>query len=110
MDVVKTILGNEIIVGILVAGIVIAAGYIVRATKTKKDDEIYAMVVHAFNVAEQIIPDKAGPLWMQKVDGALRTFNSEYVKRTGKEPTEAMIQYAQDTWAILANELKAKAA
>ena len=104
----QTILGNEVITGVIVAILAFVVYGIVKWTKTKKDDAILAMIVNAFNRAESIIPDKTGPVWLQKTDAALKVFKEQYAKREGKEPTEGLVQFAQDQWALLANELKKK--
>jgi|GEM_PF-6899740 hypothetical protein len=106
MDIVKLVLGNEVITGVIVAVIVFAAYAIIKATKTKRDDAVLAMIVNAFNRAESIIPDKTGPVWLQKTDAALKVFREQYAAREGKEPTNGLVQFAQDQWALLANELK----
>ena len=94
--------------GMLLTLVTLVIGIIVKHTKTKKDDEIFAMVLHAFNIAEKIIPDKSGPAWLQKSDLALKTFFTEYEKRKGQTPKEAILNEAKDTFAILARELKKK--
>ena len=107
METLNLILQNEVLTGVILTVIVVVAAIIVKRTKTQKDDAIFAMIVNAFNVAEQIIPDGlSGPAWMQKTDAALKVFKEQYAKRAGKEPTEDLIQFAQDQWALLANKLK----
>ena len=107
---IKIALGNPIIMGVILVILVVIIGIIVKATKTQKDDAIYAMIVNAFNIAEKVIPDGTGPTWLKKTDTALKTFNDEFKKREGKAPTEDILQFAKDQWAILANELKKPAA
>lgn len=105
-DILIAAVGNPVIIGVLLAILIVVIGMIVKKTKTQKDDQIYGMICNAFNIAEKIIPDKTGPIWMQKTDAALKTFIEEYKKREGKDPTEGVIQYAKDEWAIIANEMK----
>lgn len=106
MEIVKLILGNEVITGVLLTVIVVIAAYFIKRSKTQKDDAIFAMVVNAFNLAEKVIPDATGPAWLQKSDAALKVFKEQYAKREGKDPSEGLIAFAQDQWAILANQLK----
>lgn len=106
MEWVQVILGNEVITGVILTVIVVAAAIIVKRTKTQKDDAVFAMIVNAFNIAEKVIPDSTGPAWMQKTDKALKVFIEQYKKREGKEPSEGLIEFAKDQWALIANEIK----
>jgi hypothetical protein len=106
MEYVKIALGNPVIIGVVFACLFVLAYIIVKKTKTTKDDEIFAMICNAFNIAENIIPDGKGPAWLQKADQALKVFKEEYAKREGKEPTQEIIQFAKDEWAKIALEIK----
>jgi len=101
-------LSNPVIIGIIAVILGVVISIIVKKTKTQKDDAVWAMIVNAFNIAEKLVPDNSGPVWLQKADQALKVFNAEYAKRVGKEPTADMLQFAKDQWALLANELKTK--
>lgn len=99
-------LQNPLVIGMLISLVMLGIGFIVNKTSNKKDDEIYAMAVNAFNIAEKVIPDKTGPAWLQKLDSALKTFAEEYAKRNGQTPTDAVKNQAKDVFAILANAVK----
>ncbi len=85
-----------------------ALGMLVKKTKTKKDDQIYAMILHAFNLAEKVtIPGSSDPdSWQAKTTKALDVFKSSYVDRYGTIPPDSVVEVAKDHWNIIANEVK----
>jgi hypothetical protein len=112
MGAVKTILVsmlcNPAVQAVIIGGLVVGCGWVVKKTKTEKDDKVYAMAVHAFDIAEKIIPDGTiNPPWVGKLDNALKIFREQYVKRNGKDPSEEAISLAKDIFAIMAHNAKA---
>lgn len=101
-----SLLHSDVFWTVVFIAIVAVISFIVKKTKNTKDDAIWAMIVNAFNIAEKIIPDGAGPAWLQKTDNALKTFNEEYFKRFGSNPPDNIQQFAKDQWAKLALEIK----
>ncbi len=97
---------NPAVWGVIFTAIVILVGWVVKRTKTKKDDAILAMIIQAFDFAEKVVPDEKGPEWLKKTDAAMKVFNEEYRKREGKTPTAALIDLAKDRWSLLAHEAK----
>ncbi len=85
---------------------VAAISLLIKKTKSTKDDQIWAMICNAFNIAEKAIPDGQGPAWLQKTDAALKQFSNDYFARFGSEPPTDLQQFAKDQWAKLALELK----
>lgn len=103
------LLSDPIVWALLFALVLMIAGFIVKKTATKKDDEVYAAVMRfintAFNIAEKAIPDgTTGKL--SKVDIALKDFNARYEARFGESAPAELIDKAKAEWAVLAAEIK----
>lgn len=111
MDVIKEIIvalaGNPVAWGVFAVIGLAAFAMIAKKTKTKLDDQILAMLVHAFDMAEKVIPDASKGI-LGKTDAALKTFKDQYIDRYGKKPPDKLMAFAKDQWAILAHELKKK--
>jgi len=105
-EIFKTLIQSEVFWTVVFIVVVALISLIVKKTKTTKDDQIWAMVVNAFNIAEKLIPDGQGPAFLQKADNALKTFNEEYFKRFGANPPDDLQQFAKDQWSKLAFEIK----
>ncbi len=102
---------NPAVHAIIVGFIVIAIGYIVKRTKTKKDDAIWEIVrgamFNAFNIAEKMIPDSAGG-GLKKVDEALKVFNNKVQDTLGRSATLSELEQAKAMWSEMAFELRKK--
>jgi hypothetical protein len=106
---------KEIVVGLLqnpatwvvIASILFAlVAIIVKKTKTQKDDQIFAMICHAFNLAEKVPAIPGEPAWVAKVKEASKVFNDSYIAKYGSEPPDNITQFAQAQWSIIANQIK----
>lgn len=107
--IIVNLLSDPIVWALLFAVALMIVGFVVKKTKTTKDDEVYAAVLRfintAFNIAEKAIPDTVtGKL--SKVDIALKDFNARYEARFGESAPVELIDKAKAEWAILAEELK----
>lgn len=105
-EVLETLLKSEVFWTVVFLVVVALISYIIKKTKTTKDDQIWAIVCNAFNVAEKAIPNTGMPTWVAKIDKALESFNTEYYNRYGTQPPESIQQFAKDQWSKLALELK----
>lgn len=105
-EIVSSLLHSDVFWTVIFLAIVAIISMIIKKTKNTKDDQVWAMVVNAFNMAEKIIPDNSGPAWVQKIDNALKTFNADYYARFGSNPPDNLQQFAKDQWSKLALELK----
>jgi hypothetical protein len=95
---------------VLVTLLLAALGWLVKRTKSTKDDEMYEKIVNgyihnAFNLAEKFIPDgSTGTLG--KVDVALKQFNADYEKYFGTGASTDLLEIAKAKWAVLAAQIK----
>ena len=105
-EIVSTLLHSEIFWTSVFIMIVAGISWLVKKTKTDKDDKVWAMICNAFNVAEKVIPDNNKVAWANKIDVALKAFNEAYFKKYGSLPPENIVELAKDQWSIIATELK----
>ena len=106
----KNLLGTPGVQAILLAGILIAISFVVKKTKTKKDDAIWEIVrgamFNAFNLAEKIIPDGTSNAGLRKIDEALKVFNSRIVDALGRNASKSELDQAKAMWSEMAFEIK----
>ncbi len=106
----KEVLSNPTLWAFLIGGLFVFAGWAVKRTATKKDDEVYAIVkglmFHAFNIAEKMIPDNSDNKTAHKINRALLTFNKNVSETLNRNATKSEIDQAKALWSELAFELK----
>lgn len=108
----KSLLLNPAVQAILFGGVVVLIGWIVKKTKTKKDDAVWAIIEGAmyqgFNLAEKLIPDGTKNAGMKRLDEALKVFNSRVIESLNRTAKETEIEQAKALWSMLAYEGKKK--
>lgn len=108
-EIIIKVLSEPIVWSVLLTLLGFGIGWIVKKTKTTKDDEIYAKVLQFINasfiVAEKAIPDTSSTKW-QKLNIALKDFNERYEARFGESAPAELIDKAKAEWAVLAAEIK----
>lgn len=111
-DLLQSLLLNPAVQAILIGFIFVGISWVVKTTKTKKDDawwrSIQGAAISAFNIAEKAIPDDAKNKTLAKIDKALKEFNVNVANRFNRDASKTEIEIAQDLWADLALELKKK--
>lgn len=103
------LLSDPLVWSVILAFVLYLVAWVVKRTKTQKDDEALQLVLgfihNAFNLAEKAIPDTTtGKL--SKVDVALKAFNEDYERRFGVSAPQKLVDQAKAEWAILATEIK----
>lgn len=108
-EILSALIKDPIVWSVLFAVVGMIVGFVVKKTKTTKDDEIYAKVLQFINasfiVAEKAIPDTSSAKW-QKVNIALKDFNERYEARFGESAPAELVDKAKAEWAVLAAEIK----
>jgi hypothetical protein len=105
-----TLLNNPAVWAILLGFVLVLVSFVVKKTKTKKDDLIFDIikgaVFHGFNIAEGAITDDTQHKSLAKIDTALKTFNDRVQDALGRNATKEEIEQAKALWAELAYEVK----
>lgn len=104
---------NPAVQALILGFIFVGISWVVKKTKTKKDDRYWQSIksaaMTAFNIAEKAIPDDIeadSALW--KINRALKEFNNNVASRMGRSPSKTERDIAQDLWSEMAFELKKK--
>lgn len=112
MEMILNLIGLPSVQAILLGLLIIAISFIVKKTKTKKDDAVWDIVrgamFNAFNVAEKIISDDTESKGLKKLDEALKVFNSRINEALERNATKSEIDQAKAMFAELAFEVKKK--
>lgn len=112
LDFLTSILAQPIVQASLVGLGLLVIGWIVKRTKTKRDDQIWAVVQEgifsAFSLAEKVIPSGKPNSAKNKLNKALKEFSHHIVTELKRSPSADEIQIAKAIWAKTASELKKK--
>lgn len=111
-EIMTGVIESPTIWAVMLGALFVATGWVVKTTKTKKDDAIFAIIngsaFNAFNIAEKLIPDNVENKTIKKIDEALKAFNLRIVEALGRDATKPEIDQAKALWSELAFELKKK--
>lgn len=112
LNIITGLVGTPAVQAILFAVIIIVISFIVKKTKTKKDDAVWGIVrgamFNAFNIAEKLIPDNSDNAGMRKLDEALKVFNTRVVDSLGRNASKSELDQAKSLWSEMAFEIKKK--
>ncbi len=112
IDLLKNLAGSPVIQAFLLGLVFVAIGFVVKKTKNKKDDAIFAAIraaaFNAFNIAEKVIPDATGNKTLAKIDTALKVFNDRVIEKLNRNANASEFELAKDMWDEMAFEIKKK--